>query len=132
MAIRIADADTGHTRERGELTFADVPERLRPSGFRYWLNRVPEYPAITNVDHCVAAFGEDIAGSRLLVARHAPHRPPADPQWRTQIATAAQWEAYVAWCAEQGLTIDGADPGSRGAVPREWSWTEFRRWEDAQ
>lgn len=130
MAKRITD--TGHTRQRGELTFDDVPEHLRPSGFRYWLDRVPEYPDITNVDHCEAAFGEGIDGARLLVARHAPDRPPADPHWRTQVAESEQWDAYYSWCADRGLTTDGVDPGSRGAVPREWSCTEFRRWEDAQ
>lgn len=129
MAKRITD--TG-TPRRGELTFADVPAELRPSGFRYWLNRVPEHPDIRNADHCEAAFGEDIDRARLLVAHHAPHRPPVDPHWRSQIAAAEQWEVYVAWCAERGLTHAGIDPRTRGAVPRAWSWSEFRRWEDAQ
>ncbi|WP_430332721.1 hypothetical protein [Rhodococcus sp. ACT016] len=130
MAKRIAA--TGHTCRQGEPTFADVPEHLRPSGFRYWLDRVPRHPDITNMDHCEAAFGEDIEGVRLLAARHAPHRPPVDPHWRSQVAESEQWEAYYSWCAEHGLTLDGVDAGSRGAVPREWSWSEFRRWENAQ
>lgn len=129
MASRIADTGTG-TRQRGELTFDDVPEHLRPSGFAYWLTRVPQHPDITDVDHCVAAYGEDVAGTAELVTHHLPGRPPVDPHWRSWIADAEQWAAYYGWCAEHGLTLDGADADSRGAVPREWSWTEFRRWED--
>ncbi|MBM4542407.1 hypothetical protein GS463_25855 [Rhodococcus hoagii] len=128
MAIRATAAAPRYTRA---LTFDDVPEHLRPSGFRYWLDRVPEHPDPDDVDHVQAAYGCD-PGIEVaeLIAHHAPRWPPVDPHWRTMVAVAEQWEAYYSWCAANGLTLDGVSPSSRAAVPREWSWTELRHWEE--
>ncbi|MBM4510624.1 hypothetical protein GS425_05490 [Rhodococcus hoagii] len=56
VAIRATAAAPRYTRA---LTFDDVPEHLRPSGFRYWLDRVPEHPDPDDVDHVQAAYGCD-------------------------------------------------------------------------
>lgn len=115
--------------QRGGLTFADVPARLRPSAFHLWLAEVPLHPDHADADHVAAAYGADLEEVEELVARHLPRRPPADNHWRSQIAEAQQWEEYVEWCQEHGLVEAGVNPRSKAAVARAWHWSAFQRWE---
>ncbi|RZK75250.1 MAG: hypothetical protein EOP28_00505 [Rhodococcus sp. (in: high G+C Gram-positive bacteria)] len=122
--VKRSGGHPGHPRQRA-LRFEDVPAKLRPSSFTAWLAEVPEHPDHDNADHVTAAYGlepDEVA----QVPRG--QRPAVDPHWRTQIAAAAQWDSYWQWCDENGLTLNGSR--SRRSVPREWSWTAFRRWDD--
>lgn len=115
-------ARQGATQRAGGLTFADVPEHLRPSELRQWLAQVPAAPQAD--DEKAIAYGGEAAPNPYDEHSVEPDLStvPINAHWRGMVAEDRQQEAYRAWLAEHG--VDWRSP--------EWSRWDFRCWEKAQ
>lgn len=123
-------ATQSNTQRAGELSFEDVPVRLRPSAFRQWLATVPASPV--TAEELDAAYGGDWQPNPFADGA-APDLSavPINAHWRGLVASRRHHDAYMDWLDANGLTTERrvSQRLSLGVARRGWRWSEFQRWE---